>query len=126
MLHTIRIASAAAFLAVAAVAAITHPDVAVARALDASDSTVTTTVTVADTASARKHVSSRIIELPTVTVVGHIHRQADVNASIMNAVAANTAALPRKVGRALPRLRLDMPYYSFGGTARGTSTRTSE
>ncbi len=126
MLHTIRIASAAAFLSVAVAAALAHPGAAVARALDSADTTVTTTVTVAATASPRKHVASRIVELPTVTVIGHIHHHRDTTGSAADSMASAAEALPRKVGNAMPHVRFDMPFYSFGGSPRTSTASASE
>lgn len=126
MLHTLRIASAAAFLSVAFAAALAHPGAAVARALDAADApTVTTTVSVAETASARRHVAGRVVELPTVTVVGHIHRN-DAATAKSGGIASTAESLPRQVGEALPHLRFDMPYYSFGVSNRGSTASASE
>ncbi len=126
MLHTLRIASAAAFLSVAIVAALAHPGAAVARVLDSTDApTVTTTVSVAGTATARHHATGRIIELPTVTVVGHVHHDAAARPRV-DTVASTAESLPRQVGEALPHLRFDMPYYSFGVSTRGSTASASE
>lgn len=126
MLHTLRIASAAAFLSVAIVAALAHPGAAVARVLDSTDApTVTTTVSIADTATARHHIGGRVIELPTVTVIGHVHRN-DAATANTGSVASAAESLPRQVGEALPHLRFDMPYYSFGVSTRGSTASASE
>lgn len=117
MFNTIRTASAAAFLVVALSAAIASPPSRPSSDLGAVSRSAV------QVAAARAKIAAHLPTLSVFTVTVNVPPTQNGATAATNSMRAPSAAFATEVRRTLPRLRLDVPYYSFGGSA---GTRASE